>query len=42
MVLLAIADADYQFIICGFGTNGRISDGVLKNSKVFEKLEKNL
>jgi len=43
MVLLAIADANYQFIMCDFGTNGRISDGgVLKNTKFFEKLEKKL
>lgn len=43
MVLLAIADANYRFILCDFGTNGRISDGgVLKNTKFFEKLSKNL
>lgn len=43
MVLLAIADANYQFIMCDFGTNGRISDGgVLKNTIFYEKLEKNL
>ncbi|XP_023209751.1 uncharacterized protein LOC111612739 [Centruroides sculpturatus] len=41
MVLLAIVDA-YQFIMCDFGTNSRISDeGVLKNTKFFEKLENN-
>jgi len=43
IVLLAIADANYQFIMCDFGTNGRISDGgVLKNTIFYEKLEKNL
>jgi len=43
MVLLAIADAKYHFIMCDFGTNGRISDGgVLKNTIFYEKLEKNL
>lgn len=43
MVLVAIADAKYQFIMCDFGTNGRISDGgVLKNTIFYEKLEKNL
>ncbi|XP_067130354.1 putative nuclease HARBI1 [Centruroides vittatus] len=42
MVLLAIVDAKYQFIMCDFGTNGRVSDGgVLKNTKLFEKLENN-
>jgi len=41
MVLLAIADANYQFIMCDFGTNGRISDGgVLKNTIFYERLEK--
>nr|CAI5835826.1 unnamed protein product [Callosobruchus analis] len=27
MVLLAVVDARYQFIMCDFGVNGRISDG---------------
>lgn len=36
MVLLAIVDAQYQFILCDFGTNGRISDGgVLQNTVFF-------
>lgn len=40
MVLFAIADADYQFIKCYFGSNRRISDGgVLKKTKFFEKIE---
>lgn len=42
MVLLAIVDGNYQFLLCDFGTNGRISDGgVLANTKFFEKLENN-
>lgn len=42
MVLLAIVNANYQFIMCDFGTNGRVSDGgVLKNTKFFETLENN-
>jgi len=40
MVLLAIVNADYQFIMCDFGTNGRISDGgVLNNTKFYEKFQ---
>lgn len=27
MVLMAIVDAQYQFILCDFGTNRRVSDG---------------
>lgn len=43
MVLVAIVDAKYQFIMCDFGTNGRIFDGdVLHNTKFFEKLENKL
>lgn len=39
MVLMAIANANYEIIYCHFGTNGRISDGgVLKASKFYEKL----
>ncbi|CAH1963126.1 unnamed protein product [Acanthoscelides obtectus] len=34
MVLLAIVDARYQFIMCSFGVNGRISDGVLQNVSI--------
>lgn len=42
MVLLAIVDAQYQFILCDFGTNGRISDGgVLQNTVFFLKLQNN-
>ena len=40
MVLLAIVDAKYQFVMCDFGTNGRVSDGgVLQNTKFFQKLQ---
>nr|CAI5843806.1 unnamed protein product [Callosobruchus analis] len=40
MVLLAVVDARYQFIMCDFGVNGRISDGgVLQNTTFYEKLE---
>jgi hypothetical protein len=43
MVLLAIADAKYRFILCDFGTNGRLSDGgVLQNTVFFDKLQNNL
>lgn len=41
MVLLAIVDAKYRFLLVDFGTNGRISDGgVLQNTCFFEKLVK--
>nr|CAI5837488.1 unnamed protein product [Callosobruchus analis] len=40
MVLLAVVDARYQFIMCDFGVNGRISDGgVLQNTTFYEKLQ---
>ncbi|CAH1967990.1 unnamed protein product [Acanthoscelides obtectus] len=44
MVLLAIVDANYRFLLVDFGTNGRVSDGgVLQNTRFYEKLvEKNL
>lgn len=43
MVLLAVVDARYRFIMCDFGTNGRVSDGgVLKNTNFFGKLQNNL
>uniref|UniRef100_A0A2H1WJ06 SFRICE_039895 n=1 Tax=Spodoptera frugiperda TaxID=7108 RepID=A0A2H1WJ06_SPOFR len=43
MVLLAIVDSKYRFIMCDFGTNGRVSDGdVLQNTVFYKKLGKNL
>nr|CAI5842910.1 unnamed protein product [Callosobruchus analis] len=40
MVLMAIVDAKYRFLLADFGTNGRIYDGgVLQNTKFFEKLQ---
>ncbi|XP_025191748.1 uncharacterized protein LOC112591999 [Melanaphis sacchari] len=42
MVLMVIVDAQYQFILCDFGTNGRVSDaGVLQNTKFFQMLQNN-
>ncbi|XP_050672980.1 uncharacterized protein LOC126970873 [Leptidea sinapis] len=42
MVLMAIVDAQYQFLLCDFGTNGRVPDGdVLQNTKFFEMLRNN-
>lgn len=42
MVLLAIADDRYRFLLVDFGTNGRVSNGAaLKNIKFNEKLESN-
>lgn len=42
MVLMAIVDAQYQFILCDFGTNGRVSvGGVLRNTKFFQMLQNN-
>lgn len=39
VVLMAIANANYEIMYCNIGTNGRISDGgVLKNTKFYEKL----
>nr|CAI5839350.1 unnamed protein product [Callosobruchus analis] len=40
MVLMAIVDAKYRFLLADFGRNGRISDGgVLQNTKFLEKLQ---
>lgn len=39
MVLMACANANYEFIWCEFGTNGRISDGgAIKNTQFYERL----
>lgn len=36
---MAIANANYEFIMCDIGTNGRVSDGgVIRNTKFYEKL----
>ncbi|XP_026475902.1 uncharacterized protein LOC113381140 [Ctenocephalides felis] len=42
MVLLAIVNAKYQFIVCDFGVKGRISDrGILQTTELYDKLQKN-
>lgn len=42
MVLMAIVDAKYKFLLFDFGRNGRVSDGgVFLNTKFYEKLENN-
>lgn len=39
LVLMAIANANYEFILCDIGTNGRVSDGgAIENTKFYEKL----
>lgn len=39
LVLIAIVNAKYEFIMCHFGTNGRVSDGgVLENTAFYNKL----
>lgn len=36
---MAIANADYEFIMCDIGTNGRVSDGgVIRNTVFYQKL----
>lgn len=44
IVLLAIANANYEFIYCDVGINGRISDGGVINNTIFYKrlIEKKL
>lgn len=42
MVLMAIVNANYEFIIAEFGTNGRISDGgVIECTEFFKRLKNN-
>lgn len=41
MVLLAVANANYEFIVCDFGVNGRVSDGgVIEQTLFYDKLRK--
>lgn len=35
IVLMAIANANYEFIYCDMGTNGRVSDGGVINNTAF-------
>lgn len=40
MVLMAVVNANYEFIIAEFGVNGRISDGgVIEHTKFYSKLK---
>lgn len=40
LVLLVIANGSYEFIMCDFGINGRISDGgVIANTEFYHKLK---
>ena len=40
LVLMAICNANYEFILCDFGTNGRVSDGgVIDDTVFYEKLK---
>ena len=42
IVLLAVVDANYQFVLVDVGCNGRISDnGVYQNSKISLAFEEN-
>ncbi|XP_064122503.1 putative nuclease HARBI1 [Macrobrachium nipponense] len=42
MVFMVVVSANYEFILCDFGTHGRISDGgVIENTKFGEKLANN-
>jgi len=39
LVLISIANANYELLYCDFGTNGRVSDGaVIENVKFYDKL----
>lgn len=42
MVLMAVVNANYEFIVCEFGINGRNSDGgVIEQTKFYDKLRNN-
>lgn len=42
MVLMAVVNANYEFIISEFGVNGRISDGgVIEQTRFYKKLKDN-
>ena len=39
MVLMAVVNSNYEFIVCEFGINGRNSDGgVIEQTKFYDKL----
>jgi len=38
LVLISIANANYEFLYCDIGTNGRVSDGVIETAKFYEKI----
>jgi len=38
-MLMSVANANYEFVYCDSGTNGRVLDGgVIENTKFYEKL----
>lgn len=40
LVLMAVVNANYEFIMCDFGVNGRISDGgVIEYTQFYQKLK---
>ena len=42
IILLAVADSDYNFLFADVGTHGRMSDGgVFNDSLLYEKIERN-
>jgi hypothetical protein len=38
LVLMSVVNANYEFLYCDIGANGRISDGVIENAKFYEYL----